>query len=167
MNKVVIFRFGTDRGLIGDVRAITTITEGKLGNAAGIPIPGGLITLVETTFSPSECAEVFRQTAAELDDTLPVLCFDANTRNGFNFMGLDLIERAFEEFFKHGISGLKSADDDDADEDGDEPEQQQPHSVVTETCELSLDELLDLLNEVGSFESLTPAQQQRLYELTK
>jgi hypothetical protein len=167
MNKVVIFRFGVDSPLSGDLFAMTAITQGNLEKAVGMPFPGGVLTLVETEFSPSECAEVFRNVAAEHNDVLPIIAFDANSRNGYNFSTLGAIEKIMDTFFKDGLDGVNTLqgrlpDDEDA------AEQDDVHSVeANETCELELDELLDLLNEVGSFENLSPAQKQRLEFLTK
>lgn len=167
MNKVVIFRFGTDRALSGDLLAMTIIVQGQLDRAAGLPFPGGMLNLVETEFSPSECAEIFYKVATEQDDILPVLAFDANSRNGYNFATLGLVEKVVDAFFKGGIDAIDELKASIKDED----EEEQPktsHSVVeNETCELELDELLDILNEVGGFEKLSPAQQQRLEFLTK
>ncbi len=167
MNKVVIFRFGVDSPLSGDVVAMTTITQGSLDKAIGLPFPGGVLSLVETEFSPSECAEIFRNVAAEHNDILPVVAFDANSRNGYNFATLDIIENVVDAFFKGGCDAVDELRGRVADASkGEQPEAS--HSVVeNETCELDLDELLDILNEVGSFEKLSPAQKQRLEFLTK
>jgi hypothetical protein len=67
-----------------------------------------------------------------------------------------------DRFIAGGLDALRSEADAEP-----EQEPEQVHSVVNETCELSLDELLDLLNEVGSFEALSPVQKKRLEELTK
>lgn len=161
MNRVIIFRFGIDTPINADVAAVTVLTNGDLGNAMGLPFPGGVISLVETEFSPSEIAEVYRVTAAELNDVLPVMVFKADHNCGVYLSdAAAIIQTAVDRFIEGGLDALRN-------QDRSEPEQEQSHSVVNETCEMSLDELLDRLNEVGSFEALTTVQQERLKKLTE
>jgi len=163
MNRVIIFRFGVDRPISGDLAAVTVLTNGDLGNATGIPFPGGVISLVETEFSPSEIAEVYRVTAIEVDDILPVMVFPADHTCGVYLSdGAVTIQEAIDRFIEGGLDAIRDKADVEP-----EPEQEVSHSVVTETCEMTLDELLDRLNEVGSFEALTTVQKKRLEELTK
>lgn len=162
MNRVIIFRFGIDKPISGDLAAVTVLTNGDLGNAMGLPFPGGVISLVETEFSPSEIAEVYRVTAIELNDTLPVMVFPADHTCGVYLSDeAAIIQTAIDRFIEGGLDAIRNK------EDVEEPAQEVSHSVVTETCELSLDELLDCLNEVGSFEALTTVQQERLKKLTQ
>jgi len=162
MNRLIIFRFGSSNPVPGDLAAMTVITNGDLGNAMGLPFPGGLINLVETDFSPSEIAEIYQVTAAEVEDNLPIMVFKADHTCGVYLLPADVIQSAVDRFIAGGLDALRSEADAEP-----EQEPEQVHSVVNETCELSLDELLDLLNEVGSFEALTPVQKKRLEELTK
>lgn len=162
MNRVIIFRFGIDKPISGDLAAVTVLTNGDLGNAVGLPFPGGVISLVETEFSPSEIAEVYRVTSIQLNDTLPVMVFTADHTCGVYLSdAAATIQEAIDKFIKGGLDEIRDK------ADVEEPEQEVSHSVVAETCELSLDELLDCLNEVGSFEALTTVQQERLKKLTQ
>ena len=163
MNRVIIFRFGIDKPISADLAAVTVLTNGDLGNAMGLPFPGGVISLVETEFSPSEIAEVYRVTAIELNDTLPVMVFKADHTCGIYLSeAAEIIQTAIDRFIKGGLDEIRDK------ADAEEPVQQEvSHSVVDETCEMSLDELLDRLNEVGSFEALTTVQQERLKKLTQ
>lgn len=164
MNRVIIFRFGIDKPITADVSAVTVLTNGDLGNAMGLPFPGGVISLVETEFSPSEIAEVYRVTAIQLNDTLPVMVFPADHTCGIYLSeAAEIIQTAIDRFIEGGLDAIRNKEDIDVPE----PEQEVSHSVVDETCEMSLDELLDRLNEVGSFEALTTVQQERLKKLTQ
>ena len=140
--KIVIFRFGSVQPTRKEYAIIATITGGTK-RAIGCGTPFGVISIVETEFTPTQITELFIDVAKESDDSLPVIVWDPTGDTGVNlcpmlFENFDKINSEFDEMF------------------GD----------ARNECTLSLDELLDLIKE-KSFENLTVAELTRLKELSK
>ena len=107
------------------------------GEAKVMPLPGMIISVFESEYMPSDIRERFFKDP-ELTD-VPFLVFEA-TNFDVNFP-----IRFRESVF--GIGVKESA----------EPQ--------VEVCDLTLDDLLDLVSSVG-VANLTPAQRERLNDLT-
>ena len=140
--KVIIFRFGSAMPTQKEYSIINEITDGTR-RAVGCGTPFGVISIVETSMSPSAITELFDRVAKETGDSLPTIVFEAGGPVGFNFD---------PDFF----ANFKDSNDEFDREFGQE----------SLTCTLSLDELLDLVNKKGLTE-LTKEELQRLKELSK
>jgi hypothetical protein len=137
--KLVIFRFGSESPLRKEVAIIQAITGGT-GRGIGIGSNFGVISIVETEFTPKEVESLYTQVANEENDELPVIVWDPNGDTGFNLpVG----------FFPQFSRAMKEFDD-----------------VYGNQCTLSLDELLDLVKAKG-VNNLTEEEMKRLKELTK
>ena len=140
--KVIILRFGSATPLHKELAIIDTLTEGTQ-EAVGCSVHIGVISIVNTRFTPQHVAALFRGVADETNDSLPVIAWYADGDTGFDlsseiFERFDECNRAFDEAFG-------------------EPSTQ---------CTLSLDELLDLVSTKG-LQQFTDAELKRLKELSK
>lgn len=128
---VVIFRFGNTNPTVGDMRAMSIITDGSM-QAMGCPIPVGIASVVYTGLSIEEISNHFKTAAKETEDILPIVAFYWGDEN----VGIEMECEGFLEM-------MSCADDFIQDQ-----EQQKP--VVT----LSLDDILDKISREG-MDSLT------------
>jgi hypothetical protein len=140
--KVIILRFGSATPLRKEFAIIEALTEGT-HEATGCSANIGVISIVNTLFTPHQVVEIFRGVAEETDDSLPVIAWYADGDTGFDltsdlFENFEECNRAFDESFG-------------------EPNTQ---------CTMNLDELLDLVNAKG-LQQFTDAELKRLKELSK
>lgn len=145
--KIAVFRFGSMVPTKADVMAVVeklnlNIEEGEV---LGCPMPGGMVSLIHTDKSIAEVKQAFKEAADDCDDTLPVIVLDE-----IGLRGVDLTSMGFENFAnmnkvfdKEYGTGATSGKD----------------------CTMSLDELLDLVNQVG-VNGLNEEQLTRLKELS-
>lgn len=149
MKTLVIMRFGIPNLLPHEKPIFDTIgAESKVGVIAAAGHIG-YIGIFKTGFSPNEVVHMFTRVAEEKGDRLPVIVTELDKMNAdfaaLNFQSLvDAYHEAEETAKAMGF--------------GTEPQ-------VTK-CELSLDELLDLVSAKG-IQNLTPEETMRLQELSK
>jgi hypothetical protein len=139
--KVIILRFGSAMPTQKEFSAIDQITGGTR-RATGCGTPFGVISIVETSMKPKEITDLFDKLANEHDDALPTIVFEADSEVGFNF----------DPFFFHHFEECNREFD-------------LEFGTVTNKCTMSLDELLDLVNEKG-LTNLTDVELKRLKELS-
>lgn len=133
--KIVFIRLGMGP----DPRVSKVLMEEIISNGAEakvMPLPGMIISVFESEFMPSDIRERFFKDP-ELTD-VPFIVFEAT-----NF------DVNFPIRFRQSVFGI-----------GVKEEKPQ-----VEACDLTLDDLLDLVSTVG-VNNLTPAQRQRLNDLT-
>ena len=140
--KVIILRFGSAVPLKKEFAIMTTLTEGS-GECVGCSTAIGVISIVNTQFTPTQIAELFRNVAEETDDDLPVIAWYADGDACFNltselFENFRECNEAFDATFGNG----------------------------KQECTMNLDELLDLVNSKG-LQQFTDAELKRLKELSK
>lgn len=140
--KLIVIRFGTPTPTKGDMAAVAKITGGSL-DAAGCPSPFGIVSIFHTELSPAEVTNIYTEVAAEMDDCLPTIAFEADGPVGYNFD-----ERFFDHFEKCNIAF------------------DERFGTSRVECTMELDELLDLIHEKG-LENLTDVELTRLKELSK
>lgn len=148
--KIAIIRLGVAQPLPKEIPIIMEISEGAEKCAFGGSCGAGVLSLVYTTYSPSEIAEKFKQLADATDDTLPVIVFELGSPNvcfDFSKMAIDPMIAAFEDMC--------------AEMDG------APASQAKVTIELSLDQLLDLATSRGGIDKLSAEELKRLEKLSK
>ena len=140
--KVIILRFGSAVPLKKEFAIMTSLTEGS-GEAVGCSTSIGVISIVNTNFTPIQIAEVFKNVAEETSDDLPVIAWYADGDTGF-----DLTSELFENFRECNESF------------------DQEYGNGRQECTMNLDELLDLVNAKG-LKQFTDAELKRLKELSK
>lgn len=128
---VVIFRFGSTNPTVGDMRAMSIITNGSM-HAMGCPIPVGIASVVYTGLSIEEITNHFKTAAEETSDILPIVAFYWGDEN----VGLNMECEGFLEMMNCTDDFIQDSE--------------QTKQVVT----LSLDEVLDKISREG-MESLT------------
>ena len=140
--KLIIFRFGSAMPTQKEQVIMGLITGGS-NEAVGCSTPFGVLSIANTSMTPAEVTQLFNRVAAETDDALPTIVFEANGPVGFNF---------HPEFFEHFAEVNQSFDE--------------AFGTVTYRCTLSLDELLDLVKSKG-LDNFTEVELKRLKELSK
>lgn len=140
--KVIILRFGSATPLKKEFGIMSTLTEGSK-ECVGCSTAIGVISIVNTQFTPTQITELFRSVAEETDDTLPVIAWYADGDASF-----DLTSDLFENF-KECNEAFDAA-----------------FGNMRQECTMNLDELLDLVNSKG-LQKFTDAELKRLKELSK
>lgn len=140
MNKLFIFRFGATCPLLKEKPIIETISADS-GIALGLSTSCGTLSIVLTSFSPSQIVELYQRVADETSDELPVIVWPveagADNLQGGLFDGVEGLIAEFNEM----------------------------------TCQapinLTLDELLELISVRGGVDKLSQSELARLKELTQ
>jgi hypothetical protein len=140
--KLIIFRFGSALPTQKEQVIMGLITGGS-GEAVGCSTPFGVLSIANTSMTPAEVTQLFNRVAAETDDALPTIVFEADGPVGFNF---------HPEFFEHFAQVNQSFDEE--------------FGKVAYRCTLSLDELLDLVKSKG-LDNFTEVELKRLKELSR
>ena len=141
--EIVIIRFGIPQPLKKEVGIIDELTGGNLdGSVCGSFSDMGVLSIINTELSVDEVVQVFRRVAEETGDTLPAIAFE---------LGSTTVAHHFEDMmeFKALVKQFKDL-----------------NPTVKKGCTLSLDELLDLVNEKG-LKNLKTEELTRLKDLTK
>jgi hypothetical protein len=139
--KIVILRFGSHAPTKSDVIAFVKNLgiEPDSGELLGCPIPLGLASIIHTDKSVAEVIQALK------DADLPSVVFEESSSVGINLdsMGFEVFAdmvKAYEKEFGESPKGVN--------------------------CTLSLDELLDRVNQVG-VDGLSEEEFNRLKELSK
>lgn len=140
--KLIILRFGSAMPTQKEQAIIGLITGGS-NEAVGCSTPFGVLSIVNTSMAPAEVTSLFNRVAVETDDALPTIVFEADGSAGFNF---------HPEFFNHFEECNQAFDE--------------LIGTPTNTCVLSLDELLDLVKSKG-LDNFTEVELTRLKELSR
>ncbi len=138
---LVIIRFGVPTPLKKEIDIVSHLSEQDLeGSVCGSMGDMGLISIIRTRFTEKEVVAAFKKVADETGDTLPTLVFELDSPKVAHFLE-DMLEfgKLVDQFKEY---------------------------YGTKKCTMSIDELLDRLNQVG-IERLTPAELTRLKELTQ
>lgn len=140
--KLIIFRFGSNHPTQKEYTIIDAITGGTQ-RALWCSSRFGVISIVESEFSPSEITSLFKDVAADESDSLPVIVWDPEGEAGFHlcpqmFINFEETDAEFNKRFGYTRSKF----------------------------ELSLDELLDLVKAKG-LDNLSTEELTRLKELSK
>lgn len=141
--EIVIIRFGVSQPLKKEIGIIDELTGGNLDRSVcGSFSDMGVLSIISTEFSIDEVVQVFRRVAEETGDTLPTIAFE---------LGSVHVAHHFEDMleFKALVKQFKDL-----------------NPTAKRGCSLSLDELLDLVNEKG-LQNLKTEELERLKELTK
>ena len=149
--NLLIIRFGKPSPLPHEVRmTITKLVEGEdIKAAVGGPFGQiGLMSIIRTKLSPKEVVDAYLELDRETGDTLPVTV-------------LDLDEGTFSLEYVGGFKEMCECYRQNLAEIG----------VTVPTAptkiDMSLDELLDLVKELGGVDKLSQPHIQRLHELSK
>lgn len=149
-NHIVILRFGSPMMIRADRTAF-----GKLGvkdrEAFFTPTTVGIVMVVNTDHTITECINAFKEAEAECHDQTPFVMFDIKDIEKhchLDMFGMDKILSAYSEKTGFNLDALNIQDDDCEIEDG------------------TLDELLDKVSKIG-FENLSESEKIQLHNLTK
>jgi len=145
--KIFVFRFGMPTPTKADFVAVSKLgADVENGEVFGTGSPFGLCTLLHTDKSPAEVKQAYLEAEQEVNDELPIIVIEES-----QFSATNLVTMGFE-----GLAKMNEVFDAD--------------KGITKSegiqCTLSLDELLDRVNQVG-IKGLTPQELTRLQELSK
>jgi len=154
MNKKMIFilRLGKNDLVKGDAIAVKEILgENATGyEAVAKPIRVGIITLIVTEKSVKEVSEAFKRAEVETDDTLPHVAWDANSDAAMFDIESEGVGRMIADFVhENNLEDIYGVT---------------PITIDKEQCNLSLNELLDIISKVG-LSNLTSPQLAKLKSL--
>lgn len=115
--------------------------------ALGVPINGGMLTIIKTKMSAEQVAEEYRVIQEQANTQLPIIVFEVGAEGtGFSLDAFPMVRKLLDIF---------KVD-----------EELKAHSVEKEVCYLTLDQLLDLVSQKG-VENLSTKELSRLKELSK
>lgn len=149
--NLVIIRFGISEPLRNEIdlilREICAPEDQDL--AMGRPFfDMGVVSVVRTRLSPAEVAMKFEEFAAANNDLLPVVVIDLDS----NGASINIGDEGFRKMLQEFQAGLAKRGETD-----------QTKKLV----EMSLDELLDLVNHRGGIDQLSTEELERLEKLSK
>lgn len=151
-NVIVAIRFGKDLPVKGEKGLISKIVDG--GKAGFLPLFGsGVIIIMHTDLTPVEVVDAFK-TNEEPTNYMPIVAFDASSEDASIYLDSLLPFSKILEDFKEdlGLVGRTS--------------HTQEQAEPAEPVEISIDYLLDRINQVG-LEGLTSDEKAQLEELSK
>lgn len=152
MNKLVTIRFGTPELIKSECRVIES-KSADLGKTFTFPFPPiGVIHIFETELTAEELSQSFQESARESGTFLPVMIFPLETFEAQVEVKESPIFEALQVFFgvaKKELLGKST-----------------PVKSTPEKCELSLDQLLDLVNQKG-VQGLTKTEKLQLQKLSE
>jgi len=146
----IIFRIGAPVPISTEVELLRAIVSGPA--AIGLPVSGfGFISIIETEQSPTEIARLYQEAAVKANDKIPVIVTEVENcaANFGDIPGFNAALAAFMEAVGNEYAAPA-------------PEPEKPK----QTCELTVDQLLDLINDRGGVDKLTEEETARLKELT-
>lgn len=141
MKKLFLIRFGVPNPTKGDMMAIERIGCRETSVGAGSPF--GVISIFGTDKSPVQVAQIFKEVADEVGDSLPIIVWEEGSCVAAN---LD------SAFFEHFAPMNREWD--------------REYGTAKKTCTLSLDELLDMVKTKG-LQNFTTDELQRLKDLSR
>ena len=147
---IVILRFGVSHPLGKEIPLFEKLLEANPEHGCAVGIEGvGLLSILHTRFSPKEIAQEFAELAERTSDQLPVLVFSLDDPS----VGVDLrafvgIQAAIEEL-RARVGEVGAAD------------------AAGTTIEMTLDELLDLVNTKGGVDRLSADERALLEKLSR
>ena len=149
MKTVIFIRFGTPEVLPKEVTLLNEICGKAKAGIAGSFAKIGIIGAVHTSLSPHEIAAKYEEMADATGDRMPIIvAYPEDLGLNFKDVGFDGFMKEF--YKKCAETGIE----------------EQPKEEPIQTCNLSLDELLDLVSIKG-LKNLTPEESVRLQELSK
>lgn len=151
MKKLIaILRFGSSHPLGKEIPLFEKLLEGSLEHGCAVGMEGvGLLSILHTRFSPKEITQEFAELAERTNDRLPVLVFSLDDPSvGVDLRAFDGIQRAIEEL------RARVGESDTAEPAG-------------TTIEMTLDELLDLVNTRGGVDRLSADERALLEKLSR
>lgn len=149
MKTVILIRFGIPTVLPKEAKLFDEICgEARMGIAGALG-KFGIIGAVRTSLSPHEIAAKYEELADSTGDRMPVIvAYPEDLGLNFKDFGFDGF---MQEFYKKcAEAGIE----------------EQPKEEPIQACNMSLDELLDLVSAKG-LKNLTPEESARLQELSK
>jgi hypothetical protein len=148
MKTLIIMRFGGFTPLDVERHFFTVIADGESQpTAVGVPVNGGLLSVVRTKYSAEKVAQMYREISIKHSVSLPVIVVEAGAPGtGLFFADNPSVMKLLQMFKVNDVSTSDSVEE----------------SVV---CKLTLDQLLDLVSQKG-LKKLSEIELARLKELS-
>jgi hypothetical protein len=150
LKKIAVFRLGQSELLSADAMVITPLVLENNYPIVGTAISTGFISFVLTDKTPSQITRAYSIVSQASDDCFPVIAWELEGEEAsFNFKEVDVpqIAEALAEFERDYATFLET------------------QSKVTRH-DLTLDDLLDIVNERGGVEKLTTEEKRLLDKLS-
>jgi|LakMenE18May11ns_1017448.scaffolds.fasta_scaffold9752758_2 hypothetical protein len=152
MKKLAVFRIGANQLLSGDATALVPFVMNNDWPLLGTGVGFGFVSFIYSEAGPSQIKEAYRKVEEDMDDVLPIIVVDLESEDAaLHFPESDLPQ--FFECLREFNEACAKAET-------------QPKERTTFKIEMTLDELLDLANERGGIDKLSPDEMTLLQKLS-
>ena len=150
MKKLAVFRIGSAELLTADAAALVPFVEEGRFPLMGTSVGFGYVSLIFSHAGPSEITQAYQEVEKRLDDTLPLIVVDLESRDASIWIPSDCLLN-WHELHRQFLA---------------ECAELETGAAGPTQIELTLDQLLDLANERGGVDRLTPAELELLQKLS-
>ena len=150
MKKLAVFRFGAAELLSGDAAALVPFVMKNDWPLLGTSVGVGFVSFIYSDAGPSDIAKAYRKVEESMDDVLPIIVIDLESDANCTLFPEKEMANYFKclREFEEAIAPLETK------------------GRTTFKIEMTLDELLDLANERGGVDKLTPDEMTLLQRLS-
>jgi hypothetical protein len=150
MRKLAVFRFGAAELLSGDANAMVPFVIDNDWPLLGTSVGVGFVSFIYSDAGPSQIAEAYRRVEQEMDDTLPIIVIDLESDANCTLFPESEMANYFKclREFEEAIATVETK------------------GRTTFTIQMTLDDLLDLANERGGVDKLSPDELTLLQKLS-
>ena len=152
MKKLAVFRIGSAKMLSGDAQALVPFVMKNDWPLLGTTIGFGFVSFIYSEAGPSDIVKAYRKVEEDMDDTLPIIVVDIESEDAAIYFPEKELANYFEclREFEEECAKLETP----------------TGERTTFKIEMTLDELLDLANERGGIDKLTPDEMTLLQKLS-
>lgn len=153
MKKLAVFRIGSAKMLSGDAQALVPFAIKAdfplLGTSCGF----GFVSFIYSEAGPLDVKQAYRRVEKETDDILPIIVVDLDSEDAIIYLPESELP-TYHECLAEFLAACKKLET---------PTQ----ARTTFTIQMTLDELLDLANERGGIDKLSPEELTLLQKLSR
>jgi hypothetical protein len=150
MRKLAVFRFGAAELLSGDAAALVPFVMKNDWPLLGTSVGVGFVSFIYSDAGPSDIAKAYRNVEESMDDVLPIIVIDLESDANCTLFPESEMANYFKclREFEEAIAPIETK------------------GRTTFKIQMTLDELLDLANERGGIDKLTPDELTLLQKLS-
>ena len=152
MKKLAVFRLGSAQMLSGDAMALVPLVIDKEWPLLGTSCGFGFVSFIYSEAGPSEIKQAYQKVEEINDDTLPLIIVDLDSEDSLIYLPESELP-TYHECLNQFLDECKKLET---------PTQ----ARTTFTVQMTLDELLDLANERGGIDKLSPEEMTLLQKLS-
>jgi transcriptional/translational regulatory protein YebC/TACO1 len=152
MRKLAVFRLGFAQMLSGDATALVPFVLNNDFPLIGTSVGFGFVSFIYSEAGPLEIKQAYQKVEESMDDTLPLIIVDLELEDAVVYLPESDLPNYYKclREFEEEVAKLEA------------PAQ----TRTTFKIQMTLDELLDLANERGGIDKLTPDELTLLQKLS-